>query len=236
MFASHQHYNPSSNPNYYQKPLRHKFNKELSLHYDQQYNNHLVMVEKGALIDQYLGRLNFVFNNALTQYSKVFTIRLDLRFSNDYELMQRTESDVITRFIESLKAKIAHNRMLARRNGNYHDTEVRYVWAKEISKDASHHYHVLLFLNGNAFRSLGSFEMGNDNLYNRINEAWASALSIHLVQASGLVHVSDQTLIDQSQMDAQERIDHVFYLGSYLCKAATKLYDDGGKWFGSSRK
>jgi hypothetical protein len=216
-------------------PLRHEYNKTLILNYDNKFNGLSVMNQRGALVDQYLTKLNEVILLTLNHYMKVFAMRVDLRFSNDHDIAQLTDTGVITRFIDSFKAKIAHNRMLAKRNGNYQDTVVRYIWAKEISSDGGVHYHVMLFLNGNAYRAVGDFSFDSDNMFSRINGAWASALGINLCQVKGLVHFSHSVFIDQSQAGAQHKINDLFFAASYLCKAETKIYNDGGKWFGSSR-
>jgi hypothetical protein len=229
--------NNTNNSNNNKLILRHPYNKELKLHYNRHYEGYAVMEQKGALIEPYLESLYQTLQKALNQYAKVYAFRIDLRFPNDPNTIYKADTLVITRFIDSFKAKIRHNRNIAKSNGNYHDTEVRYVWVKEASQDGSVHYHFIFFLNGNAFRAMGDFDSDNSNMYNRLQSAWVSALGIYDCQAHGLVHVSNWQWLIASQADRERwnESNDVFYAASYLCKAATKNYGDGSKWFGCSR-
>lgn len=216
--------------------LRHTYNKELKLYYDHYYHDYAVMQHQGPLIEPYLDSLYHTFHKALNQYTKVYAFRVDLRLPDDPNIDYKSDTTIITRFIESLKAKIKHNRLIARLNGNYHDTELRYVWVKESSQDGGVHYHFVCFLNGNAFRAMGDYDSDKSNMFNRIQSAWSSALGIHDFQSTGLVNVSGQWLIhSQTHSERWSESSAVFYAASYLCKAATKNYRDGSKWFGSSR-
>jgi hypothetical protein len=225
-----------NNINNNQRALRHQYNKELRLYYNYHYKDYAVMQQKGVLIESYLESLYQNFQQALEQYSKVYIFRIDLRLPNNPNTNHKADTLVITRFIDSLKAKIKHNRDIARSNGNYHNTQVRYAWVKEASQDGGVHYHCVFLLNGNAFRSMGDFDSDSSNMYNRLQSAWASALGIYDCQVSGLVNVSGQWLID-SQTDEERfnQTNDAFHAASYLCKAATKNYGDSSKWFGSSR-
>ncbi|TWC30204.1 uncharacterized protein DUF3296 [Pseudomonas sp. SJZ079] len=63
-------------------------------------------------------------------------------------------NEVISRFIESFKAKIEHHRIRARKRCPYaHDFRGRYVWAGEVAQRP--HYHLLILLNRDAFYSVG---------------------------------------------------------------------------------
>lgn len=233
-YHSHARYNNYTNNN--KIALRHNHNKELKLYYDHYYHGYTVMKHQGPLIEPYLDNLYQTFNKALNQYTKVFVFRVDLRLPNDPIIDYKSDTKIITRFIESLKAKIKHNRLIAKLHGNYHDTELRYVWVKEASQDGGVHYHFVSFVNGNAFRAMGDFDSESSNMFNRVQSAWSSALGIYDFQSSGLVNVSGQWLIhSQNYYERYGESNAVFYAASYLCKAATKNYGDGSKWFGCSR-
>lgn len=44
------------------------------------------------------------------------------------------------------------------------------------------HYHVAILLNRDAFCSLGHFQPGRDNLFNRLVSAWGSALGLTTIR------------------------------------------------------
>ncbi|MCL1090931.1 inovirus Gp2 family protein [Shewanella profunda] len=97
----------------------------------------------------------------------------------------------MTRFLDSLKAQLKAGFLAKLRNTDLcqvHASELFYIWVKEMSGRDKCHYHVCLFFNGNAYKSLGKFELGRANMYNRIHKAWASALKIDIHQAQGLIH------------------------------------------------
>jgi hypothetical protein len=119
-------------------------------------------------------------------------------------------------------------------SGKYiHDSKVRYVWAREIGYLGKPHYHVLILLNRDAFTALGKFELGRENIFNRLVEAWASALRLTLDECNGLVHIPDNPTY-QLDRDDERELQELFFRASYLCKAATKVYGDGQHGFGCS--
>ncbi|AOX99694.1 hypothetical protein BJP62_04020 [Jeongeupia sp. USM3] len=89
-------------------------------------------------------------------------------------------------------------------------------------------------LNEDAFCALGQFELGRDNMFNRLCEAWGSALGIPVEAAAGLVEVP-QNPCYHLHRDGMVGVDDFFYRTSYLCKAATKVFGDGVHGFGASR-
>ncbi|WP_312595457.1 YagK/YfjJ domain-containing protein [Stutzerimonas nitrititolerans] len=99
-------------------------------------------------------------------------------------------NNVIKRFYASFKEKIKHDRKRARlTNSRAHDSDVLYAWARETAYKGQQHYHGIIFLNHDAYNSLGIFELGRKNNYNRLIESWASALQIPVEKAVGLVHI-----------------------------------------------
>lgn len=188
------------------------------------------------MVEGYLEALYRVIQQALADYSRVCAFRLDLRFPKsmnaEYDSMS---NEVISRFIESVKAKIRHNRMCARQLNPYaHDTKVRYVWARETGDDQRVHYHAVVLVNHDAFFTLGRFGSEAPNMANRFIEAWASALGLPLDRTAGLVHFPDNPVYRITR-NSQLELEAFFQRASYLCKAETKHFGYGHHGFSASR-
>ncbi len=211
-------------------------NLTLTLKDEDHYRGLPLMSNKGPFIREYLDRLYQTCDRALTQYSRVFAFRFDLRFpvgidTPDYGYANQ----VIERFIASFRAKINYNRDLARQENPYaHDSTVRFLWAREQGMGESQHYHMAILLNYDAFCALGKFEAGRDNMFNRLEEAWASALSLPREWVSGLIHIPENPTYVMHRNDLGSQAEF-FHRASYLCKSATKTYGGGVHGFGASR-
>lgn len=215
---------------------RHPGNSNLTLWREDHYRGQPIQVNKGPFILSYLRRLDWTVSKALDEHTRVLAFRFDLRLPAAIDLPDYLyTNEVIDRFLESFKAKIKHNRLKAASSGRYiHASKVRYVWAREIGCSGKPHYHLLILLNRDAFHRLGKFEPGRDNIFNRLVEAWASALRLSLDECNGLVHIPDNPTYNLHRDDEQAQQD-LFFRASYLCKAATKVYGDGQHVFGYSR-
>ena len=216
--------------------IRHSQNTNLVMHHGGSYRGIPIQADKGPFVQQYLERLFQTTSRAIQQYSRVFAFRVDLRLPAGVVLPDYAYTNqVIERFIESLKAKIKHNRAMARMVNKYaHDCSVRYVWTREVGLHGRPHYHVAFLLNYDAFNALGKFEPGRDNMFNRLEEAWASALGLPVEAVRGLVEIPNNPTYCLRRDDPQG-LNDFFYRASYLCKAATKVYGDGSHGFGASR-
>lgn len=220
--------------------LRFSENRNLRLYSAATFQGLPIMVEKGPFILGYLEALNRTINLALDQYPRVIAFRVDLRLSR---LMGFTDdalsNRVISRFIESLKAKIEHNRDKAREQYKYaHDCRVRYVWAREVGCGGRPHYHLLILLNRDAYYTVGRLQPQRPNMISRMQEAWASALKCEVEQVRGLVHIppNAEFRVDRNVRPGNvDQLPELFRRASYLCKAATKRYGDGSHGFGCSR-
>ncbi|WP_313631857.1 inovirus Gp2 family protein [Massilia timonae] len=212
-----------------------QFNTNHNLFYGTEYAG-LSIQDKGPFIAEYLERLYLTMNRALDQYREVFAFRFDLRLpENHIPYRFAYENEIIDRFIESFKAQIKHNREMARRENPYaHDSVVRFVWGREVGQQGRPHYHLAILLNKDAFRAVGLYAPGRNNMFNRLQKAWASALSLTVSGVSGLVHIPDNASYFLHRED-RASIEAFFFRASYLCKAATKAYGHGGHGFGSSR-
>lgn len=214
---------------------RHTENSNLSLFYHPSYKGLPVQTTKGPLVEEYLERLRQVIAAALEQYARVFAFRCDLRFPADQPNPLAENNQVIERFIASFKAKVRHNRDRAQHLNRYaHDTTVRYVWCREYGEQGIPHYHLIVLLNRDAFCALGRFEMGRKNIFNRLVEAWASALGRAAGDIKGLVELPENAVYSLQVTEPNPLMDF-FYRASYLCKVETKQYGTGIHGFGSSR-
>lgn len=118
--------------------------------------------------------------------------------------------------------------------GTAHQSGVHYVWCREIGERGRPHYHLAIMLNKDAYSSLGMFELGRNNNYNRVQEAWASALVLPVASASGRAHISENPVYEIHRDDPAARADFL-YRTSYICKVAIKVFGDGLHCFGASR-
>ena len=216
--------------------LRHSKNGNLAIHNESTFRGFSLQVDKGPFIRQYLERLDVTIGRALDQHSRVFAFRVDLRFPAAIDQRENEYTNkVVGEFIASFKAIIKHNRQMIRSEKKYaHDSSVRYVWAREVGQHGRPHYHLAFFLNYDAFNALGKFEIGRDNMFNRLQQAWASALGCPVEAIMGLVEIPSNPSYCLRR-DNPQGIEDFFYRASYLCKAATKFYGNGQHGFGFSR-
>jgi hypothetical protein len=216
--------------------IRHPDNSNLTLHYDNTFGECPVMAEKGPFIREYLQTLHTTMLRALDDHPRTFAFRFDLRLPTDKPLPDDAYTNwVIYRFIESLKAKIWNDRATASQQyGRAHDTRVRYVWAREIGEGGRPHHHFLMLLNQDAYHRVGRFNSEQDNMFNRLQEAWASALELDVADVAGLVEIPKNGTFYLARGDEQA-FAHAFHRASYFCKVATKQYGQGCHCFGSSR-
>jgi hypothetical protein len=215
---------------------RHPINRNLTLHYDDNFLGLPIQFDKGPFIREHLERLHRTMFLAINQYRRVFAFRVDLRLPSDHGLCDFSyNNEIIERFFESVKAKIRHNRQTAvLEHGHAHDTVVRYAWTREVGQRGRPHYHAVILLNGDAYCALGRFVPGRENMFNRLQDAWVSALGLSTDAFGGLVEIPGNPCY-YIHRDDDVSIAEFFYRASYLCKSATKSFGHGGHAFGSSR-
>lgn len=214
---------------------RHASNSNLHLHYEDTFRGLPVMTSHAPFITVYLERLYETAQLALSDHRQVFAVRFDLRLPDDYLTLEPGNA-VISRFVDSLTVRIQAARERSRRlNGSAHQTRVRWCWVREIGQEGRPHYHFVLLLNKDAYHVVGRFQSERENLYSRIQAAWASALRISFEEADGLVHIPANATFNLSRDDSEE-MDRFFHRVSYLCKAATKGYGSRCRAFGCSRR
>lgn len=221
---------------------RHPQNHNLTLHTASQWQSNPLLPRATPYIGEYLASIESVINDAVNEHPRSIAIRCDLRFPIDYNV--DGTSSPISKFIASLKAQMeAADQAKHRANMRVHPSTLRYVWVREWSNARLWHYHVVLFLNKDRFFTLGRFKSDPDemaeqiNLSDRIQKAWASALSISLSYAIGLVHFPQNPtyFLDCGSSDFGNQYASLYERLSYFAKEETKHYGDGKNNFGCSR-
>lgn len=218
--------------------MRNPCNTNQTLFFDPTYKGFPVQTHRGPLIRPYLQRLHRVFARALDQYSSLYVVRLDLRYSKREELPDHAHTnEPIARFVDSLKAKLDwRDESIRNSHGRVNCHGMRYAWAREIGPYSQRpHYHLVLILNRSAFQSLGNYaDPSAPGLYRTCLEAWASAIHQPYDLAEGLVSVVNGGQWHLNRID-QEPYREAFFAASYLCKAHSKVFELGVHGFSCSR-
>jgi len=207
-------------------------NTNLSLFEDEYYKNIPVLTNSGPLSEPYLEKIKSVFDKTLEEYSRVYVLRFDLRFPQGYFTF---DSDHISKFIESIKAKMDADLNRKNKKGMCH---LRYVWAKEQDTSDNPHYHVAIFLNKDVYFVHGELSAHEGNLSAMIRQAWASSLGLSFHEIVGCVHFPKHCgyWVDKNSMFFIGQYNDCFQRLSYLAKVETKIFQCGLKNFGSSRR
>ncbi|WP_369825671.1 inovirus Gp2 family protein [Cellvibrio sp. PSBB006] len=193
---------------------------------------------RGGLVVEYLDRLYSVIQHSLQKRSRVLAVRVDLHFPHYYHPIEQEalSNQYLQSFVKALRHRLRQYRLSKQRVGQrVHDVEFDYVWAREVGdKNGRPHFHLLLLFNGHAFRGLGSFSTKHDSLYNRIGEAWADALGLHVAEGASYAPfpIKGQYSVNSG---CREQLEELFLRTSYLTKIATKDFDGGFHVFGGSR-
>ncbi|WP_421247685.1 inovirus Gp2 family protein [Aeromonas jandaei] len=191
----------------------------------------------------YLQRCQDTINLALATHPRLMAVRIDLHFPNN-ELAADTKA--ITRFIDSLKAKLKANRQRKKKEDpdkRVHDTSLFYIWVREVGEQSERaHYHLVLMLNKDAFCSLGDFRANpadkhaNPSLFIMLCQAWCSALKLSNIEKhASLVHFPQNPWYwpraeERHSVDYKGLIKRV----SYMAKDRTKIYSKETRSFGCS--
>jgi len=219
------------------KPKRIPENTNLRYWYDATYDGYPLMVDKGPFVEQYLEKLYQTMQYALADYARVFAFRFDLRLPHGKSLPGDVMTNLMIRnFKTSLDEQVIWDRQRARNlNRSAHDCRVRMFWVRELGEvNGRPHYHCIVFLNRDAYRSVGGINSERNNMLNRIELAWARTLGLQVDEIRGVVHFPKGATHHLTRTDYVGH-DEFFRRSSYLCKAATKHYGDGQHGCGGSR-
>ena len=198
----------------------------------------------GPLSPDYLRNIENTLNKAIDSHPRTMAVRVDLRlpysssYGDDYPGMCRSDDAVISRFFQSLKARISADLKKKRRERKrVHDCQLRYVWVREQDSALHQHYHVLLLVNADTYNCLGSYQAGSGNLASRIKASWASALGVPVEELGGCVHFPENPiyLINGLSVDFRESYASVYHRVSYMAKLETKHYGRHTRHFGCSQ-
>jgi len=200
-----------------------------------------LLPSKRGYFTNYLSRNLEVLEHAFRKYSKVFAFRVDLRLPDDFNYY---DTNLITRFFASLKAMLNADYANKKRNctSYVHPSELIYVWTRELGHSGKPHYHVCILLNGHAYRSLGIFQEGRENLYNKIISAWQSALYTHFYHnpfcfKPTLVSFppNSEYFIERNKQGFDTKYRTLFKRLSYFAKIESKPTGLGVRNYGTSR-
>ncbi|MES2024166.1 MAG: inovirus-type Gp2 protein [Pseudomonadota bacterium] len=113
----------------------------------------------------YQSRIATTVDKALQSHNRVTAIRVDLRLPNNFGGLDMSSS-IMTRFVESLKAKIAADlRRKEQAWGRKLLCSLKDVWVREVGPiNGKKHFHVLLLMNKDVYHSLGDFNATSGNL------------------------------------------------------------------------
>lgn len=207
----------------------------------------------GQIDANYFEELIDVIQFAQCRHPRLTAIRVDLHYpasllSNDMPRMSLVDqSDKITRFFKSLRAKLSALAERKQKAGlRLYSHDLHYVWVREQCASESPHYHILLLLNKDAFYHLGEYT-NPDSLAGLIIQAWASAWGLHARLAgydtdlalfakvvhfpnNGIYYLNVNHPVARYEHDWMELVKRV----GYLAKTATKDIQSGWRSFGSS--
>lgn len=217
-------------------PKRLSCNRNLHEHIEDTFKGLKFYDLRGPVATQYLECIYDVMNKSLDEHPRTLTIRVDLKYPKRYD-RQKPEG-VIGRFIERMKYDLARDyKKRKARNVRAHWTSLRYVGCRESTPKSKEHYHLMLFINKDAYFQLGCYNSTDKGLAAMIRRAWARAIGIQVSQLAGAVHFPDNpiALLNRNSDAFEEHFAKVFYRASYLAKADTKSYGNGYRSFSCSR-
>lgn len=186
----------------------------------------------------YLQRILRVIDNATAEHARTMAVRVDLRLPDN---MLITRQNLISRFIESLNAKITARYNSKQKQGKRsYPSHQRYAWVREVG-ETSHksHYHMVLFLNNDTFNGLGGYGEDATGLASLIREAWLSALDLsHQPEFWILARFPDNPLyyLDFHSDSYRVVYDKLMFRLSYFAKERTKDYSREERSFGCSQR
>ena len=201
-----------------------------------QYNSFKIHTALADSNKTYLDQLKSMLDKSTAESTRSIAFRFDLRFPPGYK---GDVKKIITKFFESLKAKIKAKEAKTLRDGKrVYPSNLRYAWVRENDGADNDHFHVVIILNKDAFSVLGNFKSTKVNTAQRIKKAWCSALSRKEEGSDGLVHYATKGvyILDKNSLSFNATYSELYYRISYFAKNRTKVYGTGKRSFGCSYK
>lgn len=176
-------------------------------------------------------RIADTFSFALNAYSRVMALRVDLRLP---DTPAATDAAVISRFTDSLKARIDALQARQRREGKrVWPTTLRFVWAREFGEiKGKKHYHAVMLLNRDTWCGPGDYQ-DPDSLAGMIRQAWCSALKVD-AQAHAVLARFPKSPVSWLTRGNTTELQQALAQAAYLAKRETKVNGDGERNFGCS--
>ncbi|WP_375748158.1 inovirus Gp2 family protein [Vibrio sp. HN007] len=205
------------------------------------------------MVEEYLATTLRVLELATSHYTRVCVSRFDLRLPERLDcpdFPSEYDTGLITEFILSLKSQNRARCKRKKKEGKLlHESNIRYVWAREIHHSNQPHYHVALLVNKDVYRGFGNYLSDKESLGGMIIEAYARALQRPAEEIGPLVNFATGSsrdernenddppvyYLDKNSPEFQQQLNMVFRRLSYLCKLETKPYGNKGKNFVGSR-
>lgn len=213
-------------------------NPNIKLYWKPLFNGFEVLPGIGPFIEPHLTKIDQVISWALEQSSKVYAVRLDLRFPKNYELsgLGDFSNEPIQRFFKFLRKRLdSHCQGKPELGLRRHPHNLIGLWSREYDRGHTRpHFHVLIILNGNAFRAIGDISAGGSPLYRMVDESWLSALRCPGFGLDRLVHVCESGQY-RMHRDDHDRVNALFRRVSYMAKVRDKDFCDGYHRFGGTR-
>ena len=201
----------------------------------ERFTDYPILKSIGPLSPYYLDRILTVINRALADHPRTLAIRFDLHLPYGYG---DVGSDLMTKFVESLKAQIKADLCRKAAQGKrVHYCNMRYVWVRERFDSDSPHFHVVILLNHDSYHTLGVYvDDQARNMFSRIRKAWASALRRLPEEIPGLVHfpANPTYSLNANAPDFWAVKTDLFRRLSYFAKLDTKEYGIHSRSFGCS--
>lgn len=201
------------------------------------FNGYPVLSQHGVLVENILIGNEEVLAQTFKKHNRIAVMRFELKFPAGY--MGCTE--VISKFFDSLRYRLKNDLIKKTENrGRTVQSDIGYVWVKELSGSHGWHYHLALFLNYDVYNCFGLINGSNINMFNRILFAWAGAIGNSVDDTRGLVHIPQNPVykLDRCSLAINEDIHAVLYRLSYLAKLKTKPYMTGSRmrFYGTSKR
>ncbi|HGN1280039.1 TPA: inovirus Gp2 family protein [Proteus mirabilis] len=204
-------------------------------------------MSKNEYNEFYLECISDTLNYALKEYPRITVIRVDLHFPPIIDngdmptCFPYLEGSPISRFTDSLKAKLKHDQHRKKLQGKRtFENNMRYMWVKEISTATLPHYHVFLVFNKDAYYHLGDYNLFEPSLRTMITTAWYNALQLEFdpsFDTGTLVHYPENCRYCLNKLSSSFSDDHQLVMKrlSYLAKEYSKQYSPVRRSLGRSQ-
>jgi hypothetical protein len=219
----------------------HPKNRNLTLTYGPLWRGWPLCPGHAPFVSEYLDLLLETMQEASSVNKRLCAFRFDLHYPP--ELTSQPES-AISRFFHRLQREVDKEASMKTRR---YPCRIYHAWAAERQLSARNHYHVAILVNKDAYYSWGPFPSligGNTGLGTRggmahcIVRAWAHALGVPPEMVVGSVHYANNGIyyLNSNRPNRSAEFAAIFERVSYMAKAATKIYGQGFRSFGCSRR